>query len=169
VVKALNSDGVCPFCQQTYQKVCKVLKSFVDCKLNQTGGSMSKLIEELLEVQKELSHAKAEAVNPHFKSSYVKFEDLWDYAKEALNARDIMIQQVSHECELGACIETVLYGHGENLSTGKMIVRADKPTAQAFGSAVTYAKRYSLSMALGIGADKDDDANNATSGAKRGW
>lgn len=130
---------------------------------------MSKLIEALLQVQKELDHAKAAATNPHFKSQYVKFEDLWDYAKEALNSHDIMIQQVSHECDVGACIETVLYGHGDSLSTGKMIVRADKPTAQAFGSAVTYAKRYSLSMALGIGADKDDDANNATSGSKRSW
>ena len=130
---------------------------------------MSKLIEELLEVQRELSHATADAVNPHFKSQYVKFEDLWDYAKEALNSHSIMIQQLSHECEVGACIETVLHGHGAPMSTGKMIVRADKPTAQAFGSAITYAKRYSLSMALGIGADKDDDANNATSGAKRGW
>jgi len=130
---------------------------------------MSKLIEELLEVQRELSHATADAVNPHFKSQYVKFEDLWDYAKEALNSHNIMIQQLSHECEVGACIETVLHGHGASMSTGKMVVRADKPTAQAFGSAITYAKRYSLSMALGIGADKDDDANNATSGAKRGW
>jgi hypothetical protein len=130
---------------------------------------MSELIQELLEVQRELSHATADAVNPHFKSQYVKFEDLWDYAKEALNSHNIMIQQLSHECEVGACIETVLHGHGASMSTGKMIVRADKPTAQAFGSAITYAKRYSLSMALGIGADKDDDANNATSGAKRGW
>jgi len=130
---------------------------------------MSKLIEELLEVQRELSHATADAVNPHFKSQYVKFEDLWDYAKEALNSHNIMIQQLSHECEVGACIETVLHGHGASMSTGKMIVRADKPTAQAFGSAITYAKRYSLSMALGIGADKDDDANNATTGSKRAW
>ena len=129
---------------------------------------MNKLIEELLKVQRELSHATADAVNPHFKSQYVKFEDLWDYAKEALNSHNIMIQQISHECEVGACIETVLYGHGDSLSTGKMIVRADKATAQAFGSAITYAKRYSLSMALGIGADKDDDANNATS-SNRGW
>ena len=130
---------------------------------------MSQLTKELLEVQRELSHAKAEAVNPHFKSQYVKFEDLWDYAKEALNSHDIMIQQVSHECEVGACIETILYGHGSSMSTGKMVVRADKPTAQAFGSAVTYAKRYSLSMALGIGADKDDDANDSDFGKKRGW
>jgi hypothetical protein len=129
----------------------------------------SKLFENLLSVQRELSHAKASATNPHFKSQYVPFEALWDYAKEALNERGILIQQISHECEVGACIETILIGYGETFGTGKMIVRADKPTAQSFGSAVTYAKRYSLSMALGIGADKDDDANKAESGNKRTW
>jgi len=129
----------------------------------------SKLYENLLSIQRELSHAKASATNPHFKSQYVPFEALWDYAKEALNERGILIQQISHECEVGACIETVLVGYGETFGTGKMIVRADKPTAQSFGSAVTYAKRYSLSMALGIGADKDDDANKAESGNKRSW
>jgi hypothetical protein len=129
----------------------------------------SKLFENLLSAQRDLSHATASATNPHFKSQYVPFEALWDYAKEALNERGILIQQISHECDVGACIETVLIGYGETFGTGKMIVRADKPTAQSFGSAVTYAKRYSLSMALGIGADKDDDANAATSGAKRAW
>ncbi len=127
------------------------------------------LLEKLLEVQKELSHAKAKKLNPHYQSLYVNFEALWDYAKEALNKHDILIQQVSHECEIGACIETVLFGHGASLSTGKMIVKADKPTAQGFGGAVTYAKRYSLSMALGIGSDKDDDAEKADFGTKRGW
>ncbi len=129
----------------------------------------SELMSALLEVQQELSHAKASATNPHFKSQYVPFEELWDYAKEHLNSKGILIQQMSHECEVGACIETLLIGLGDSFSTGKMIVRADKPTAQSFGSAVTYAKRYSLSMALGIGADKDDDANKATSGSKRSW
>ena len=82
------------------------------------------LLEKLLEVQRELSHAKAEAVNGHFGNQYVPYEALWDYAKEALNKHDILIQQVSHECEVGVCIETMLFGHGASLSTGKMIVRA---------------------------------------------
>ncbi len=129
----------------------------------------SKLFENLLSAQRHLSHATASATNPHFRSQYVPFEALWDYAKEALNERGILIQQISHECEVGACIETILIGYGETFGTGKMIVRADKPTAQSFGSAVTYAKRYSLSMAVGIGADKDEDANKAESGNKRTW
>ena len=87
----------------------------------------SELMSALLEVQQELSHAKASATNPHFKSQYVPFEELWDYAKEHLNSKGILIQQMSHECEVGACIE------------------------------------------MGIGADKDDDANKATSGSKRSW
>ena len=122
---------------------------------------METLISKLLEVQKELSHAKAEKTNPVFKSPYVPYEALWDFAKEACNAKGILIQQVSHPSEIGACIETVLYGHGSSLSTGKMQIKADRESAQGFGGAVTYAKRYSLSMALGIGSDKADDANKS--------
>ena len=55
------------------------------------------LISTLLEVQQDLSHAKASATNPHFKSQYVPFEALWDYAKEHLNGKGILIQQISHE------------------------------------------------------------------------
>ena len=122
---------------------------------------METLISKLLEVQQELSHAKAAKTNPAFRSKYVPYEALWDFAKEACNAKGILIQQVSHPSEIGACIETVLYGHGSSLSTGKMQIKADRESAQGFGGAVTYAKRYSLSMALGIGSDKDDDANES--------
>lgn len=122
---------------------------------------METLISKLLEVQQELSHAKASERNPAFGSKFVPYEALWDFAKEACNAKGILIQQVSHESDIGACIETVLYGHGSSLSTGKMQIKADRESAQGFGGAVTYAKRYSLSMALGIGSDKDDDANGS--------
>jgi len=37
-----------------------------------------------------------------------------------------------------------------------------KVTAQGAGSAVTYARRYSLCAALGIAAEDDDDGNAAT-------
>lgn len=38
-------------------------------------------------------------------------------------------------------------------------VKQTEPGAQAFGSAVTYIKRYQYSAILGIVADEDDDAN----------
>jgi hypothetical protein len=37
-----------------------------------------------------------------------------------------------------------------------------KQDAQGYGSAMTYAKRYSLAAALGVVADEDDDGNAAS-------
>ena len=61
-----------------------------------------------------------------------------------------------------------------------MFVPADKNNAQAFGSAMTYARRYSLVTACGIGAGikvletatvestgADDDGNSASAAVKQ--
>jgi hypothetical protein len=63
--------------------------------------------------------------------------------------------------ENGISVETVLYGYGEEIATGPVSVPAQKITAQGYGSAMTYAKRYSLAMAVGIAADEDDDGEAA--------
>ena len=128
---------------------------------------MDKLITALMQAQAEMNHAAASAVNPHFNSKFVPFEALVDYVKPILLSHGILFQQVSHLTDQGACIETIFYGHGEKLSTGPVMVHADKVTAQGFGSAITYAKRYSLSLATGVGADKDDDAEVAMTPARQ--
>jgi len=125
---------------------------------------MQELIKNLTAAQAEMSHAAATGNNPHFKSKYVPYEVLMDYVKPVLNNHGIYVQQVSHETEGGVCVETVLHGHGSALSSGKVFVRADKQTPQGYGSALTYARRYSLSLATSVGADKDDDANVAEAG-----
>jgi hypothetical protein len=122
---------------------------------------MEKLINALIDAQHEMNHAAASATNPHFNSKFVPFEALVDYVKPILLKHGILFQQVSHHTDQGACVETIFYGHGDKLSTGPVMVHADKVTAQGFGSAITYAKRYSLSLATGVGADKDDDAEVA--------
>jgi hypothetical protein len=122
---------------------------------------MQELIKNLTAAQSEMSHAAATGNNPHFKSKYVPYEVLMDYVKPVLNNHGIYVQQVSHETEGGVCVETVLHGHGHALSSGKVFVKADKQTPQGYGSALTYARRYSLSLATSVGADKDDDGNSA--------
>lgn len=122
---------------------------------------MKELIASLVNAQKEMSHAKASEDNDYFKSKYVPYEKLMDYVKEHLNNNDIYIQQIAHEAEGGVCVETVLHGHGASLSSGRVFVRAEKQTPQGYGSALTYARRYSLSLATSSGADKDDDGNQA--------
>jgi hypothetical protein len=58
-------------------------------------------------------------------------------------------------------VETViLHSSGQWLSCGVIAVPVVKNDAQGYGSALTYARRYSLSAAFGV-APEDDDGNAA--------
>jgi len=120
----------------------------------------NELIKHLIEAQKDIDHAVKNAKNPFFKSQYATLEAVIETAKQALNKHGIYFQQVSKEYERGASVETIFYGHGGSLSTGSVQVPTDKFDPQAYGGALTYARRYSLSLACGI-SSKDDDGETA--------
>ena len=120
-----------------------------------------KLIAALIEAQKTITHASKDGKNPYFKSDYATLEEVITTVKPPLNDNGVMFQQVTHPSDIGVCVETVFYGHDGELRTGGFHVPADKRDPQGYGSALTYAKRYSLSMACGIGHQKDDDAETA--------
>ena len=68
-----------------------------------------------------------------------------------------MLMQPTHLCEDGVIIETMfLHESGEQISAGKLHVPATKHDAQGYGSALSYARRYSLLAACGIAAEDDD-------------
>lgn len=59
----------------------------------------------------------------------------------------------------GVIVETMfIHESGETLSCGSLHVPAAKQDPQGYGSALTYARRYSLMAACGI-APEDDDGN----------
>jgi len=119
------------------------------------------LIESLVKAQSEMTHAAFDQNNPHFKSKFASLKSVIDAIKPALNANGIFFMQVSHPLDHGVGIETIFCKADEKLSTGVVMVPVDKANAQGLGSALTYAKRYSLAMACGIAADVDDDGNGA--------
>ena len=51
------------------------------------------------------------------------------------------------------------------MSFGKLFVPANKQDAQGYGSALTYARRYSLQTAFGV-APEDDDGNAAAASSR---
>jgi hypothetical protein len=84
---------------------------------------------------------------------------------DSLNENGIMLMQKTHEVENGVMIETLfLHESGEEMSAGKLFMPATKMDAQGFGSALSYARRYSIMAACGI-APEDDDANSAVKSA----
>ena len=57
-------------------------------------------------------------------------------------------------------VVTTLY-HAAGRLSGSMPVFKTESGPQAYGSALTYARRYGVTLLLGICADDDDDANAA--------
>ena len=109
------------------------------------------------------------STNPHFKSRYADLSACVEAVIEALNSNGIALIQRTLPCESGVAVETVfVHTSGETLSSGPLHVPASKNDPQGYGSALTYARRYSLMATCGIAPEDDDGhaASKATSYAK---
>lgn len=123
---------------------------------------MIKISTALVKAQKEFAPALKTKTNPHLKNKYVGLDGCVEAVIDALNNNGIYLMQKAHECENGIKIETIfIHETGEQLSGGILHVPASKQDAQGYGSALTYARRYSLMASCGI-APEDDDGNAAS-------
>jgi hypothetical protein len=116
-----------------------------------------------VKAQADFGPALKTNTNPHFKSKYAGLDACVEAVIDALHKHGIGLMQRTLPCESGVTVETVfLHTSGETLSSGPLHVPAQKQDAQGYGSALTYARRYSLMAACGI-APEDDDGNAAAS------
>lgn len=116
----------------------------------------------------EIEGAKKDASNPHFNAKFASLGSVMDAVKPALASHGLFFTQASHVVSDGVCVETIIHhASGETLSCGQLYVPANKKDAQGFGSALTYARRYSLMTAFGVPTE-DDDGNAAVSSANNG-
>lgn len=100
--------------------------------------------------------------NPHFKSTYADLSSVIEAVKEPLKVHGLTFLQRAYEGAESVKVETIiLHESGESISLGTVDVPVDKKNAQGYGSAMTYARRFSLSTALGVPA-VDDDGNAAS-------
>lgn len=123
---------------------------------------MKQLASALVKAQKGFAPALKTSSNPHFRSRYADLSACVEAVIDALNAQGIALVQQTRECDDGVIVETVfVHESGEMLSGGPLHVPAPKADPQGYGSALTYARRYSLMAACGI-APEDDDGNAAS-------
>lgn len=126
----------------------------------------TKIATAFVKAQQAFGPALKSSTNPHFRSRYADLSACVEAVIDALNQHGIALMQQTSECADGVIVETVLiHDSGETIHSGKLHVPATKHDAQGYGSALTYARRYSLMAACGI-APEDDDGNAATRPAK---
>lgn len=123
---------------------------------------MKAIATALVKAQREFGPALKTSTNPHFRSKYADLSACVEAVIDALNNNGIYLMQLTEEHEAGVKVSTVfIHESGEQMSGGTLFMPASKHDAQGFGSALSYARRYSLMAACGI-APEDDDGNQAT-------
>jgi hypothetical protein len=129
------------------------------------SSSIKELATALAKAQASMSPAKLERLNPHFKSKFAGLPEIRDVAKVLHTFGLAYTQDVWTEgesMEVACCSTTILHLSGEWKESPPLKLRAQQATPQGVGSALTYARRYSLAAQLGIVADEDDDGNEAS-------
>jgi hypothetical protein len=133
------------------------------------GGLMNKsesikeLATALAKAQGQIKGAVKDSANPFFKSKYADLASVVEAIRSAFAANGLSyIQSVEPSDKDEVRVETtILHSSGEWIGCGVLALPVSKVDAQGYGSALTYARRYSLSAATGV-APEDDDGNAAT-------
>ncbi len=100
-------------------------------------------------------------------TSYVTFDDLVATVRPLLAANGLSFVQL---LDAGSLTTVLMHTSGQWLA-GSTPIEAMAPNRgtnemQAYGSTLTYLKRYALAALLGVASDDDDDGHSATAGAK---
>lgn len=127
------------------------------------SDSIVNLSAALLKAQKAMGNAAKDATNPFFKNKYADLNSIRAAVTPALHEAGITVLQLNTVIEGRPFVRTtLLHESGEYICSDTEIVCSKQNDPQAYGSAISYARRYGLSSTLSVGTE-DDDGETATS------
>jgi hypothetical protein len=127
-----------------------------------TSEATDLLDAALAKAQAELTNPVKEATNPHFRSRYATLDAGLNIVRECLSKNGISFTQPTRVEDSILILETRLAHEGQWI-VSEYPVCTFPVKHQEMGSALTYARRYSLFSLVGIAGEEDDDANAAAS------
>ena len=122
---------------------------------------IDKFVPAFIKAQEQINHAVFDSTNPAFKSRYASLEAVVNAVKAPLNKNGFALTQSLTFSPDATTVVTQLTHISGQWMRSYIPLMLDKNSAQGQGSAITYARRYSLLAICGMGAD-DDDANAAS-------
>lgn len=129
--------------------------------------SVAGLMKALAEAQGLIQNVTKASLNPHFKSAYADMAAVRSATFEVLSSKGIAILQPV-ECTDGKVTVTTELRFGDEFKRAPLSFPLGQPNIQAFGSLVSYLKRYGLMSMITLAAEDDDDDGNKAKDAGNG-
>lgn len=129
-----------------------------------TSEALDKFAPAMAKVQEGIGGAVKGNVNPAFKSKYADLSAVWEAWQAIGPAAGFSVMQFpglyDPDAKAMGMDTLVMHASGQWVRSS-LSVPLGKVDAQGYGSAATYARRYSLAAAVGI-CPEDDDGNAAS-------
>lgn len=129
--------------------------------------SIKELAGALCKAQGDMQNPKFDTQNPFFKSVYASLASVRNTVIPVFSKHGLSVIQSLRSTEKGVECETMLMHISGEWVADTLSLPITKHDAQGYGSAATYARRYSLMSFAGVVGDSDDDANAATDNDKK--
>lgn len=127
------------------------------------SASITNLAKALVAAQGEMENPPFDSDNPHFRSRFCSLAGARNTIVPVLARHGLAVMQSAGSGEKGPRVVTViLHASGEWIESEPLELPASKQDAQGYGSALTYARRFSLLAAACVVGEKDDDAEAAS-------
>ena len=130
------------------------------------SDDINELAVALAKAQGQIEDAAKGADNPYYKSKYADLAAVRSVIREPLANNGLSIVQLPKTVDGGVEVETMLLHASGQYIKSSLFMPAAKNDAHGVGSAITYARRYSLMSILCL-ATEDDDGNAAVDSIKR--
>ena len=120
------------------------------------SASIEKIAAALAIAQGEMKPAIKDKENPFYKSSYADLASVWSACRGPLSKNGLSVVQVPTLNGGKMVLITMLLHTSGQYLRGEYPVVPLKTDPQGIGSALSYARRYSLASMVGICTDDDD-------------
>jgi hypothetical protein len=128
------------------------------------NGELGSIAKAMAAAQAEMSNPVFDSQNPHFRSRFASLAAVRNAIVPVLAKHGICITQsleTTGDSKGIACTTYLTHESGQQMAFGPLMIPATKADAMGYGSAATYARRYSLQSVVCVAADEDDDSNAA--------
>ena len=131
--------------------------------------TLAEAIDAFIKAQAEFETIQFDKENPHFHSKYASLSAVLKATLPALNKYGISLMSPTQVVGEEIFVDTWLIHNGLIFARAQWPVGKVGTPPQQLGSALTYARRYTIQSVLGVVADDDDDGNAAQGKADAPW